>query len=242
MSDKVLGKAPDIVVAVCDDEKLVAQSLTGIVDDILRQRERKCRIIQFYDGTSLLEAIMNIDLVFLDIDLPEHDGIYIGSRIKELNPKCTIIMATGREDRFKDAFKISAFRYITKPFDKMEIYEAIQAYLDTRRGENYVDLFYKRNPMRVKEKEILYIRAMDSYSEVVVQNHVMRTEQSVTSLEQELDPSLFFRIHKQYIVNMSAIQSCNKTSVVIGDKELSISRRKKSEFEKRYLEYAMKCR
>ena len=242
MIDVARGQGLDLVVAVCDDEKIVAETLTEIVGDILKERERKFEIIQFYDGTSLLERINEIDLVFLDIDLPEHDGIYIGNRIRELNSGCTIIMATGREDYYKEAFRISALRYITKPFDKMEIYEAILAFLNTRRGENYVDVFYKRNPLKVKEKEILYIRSMDSYSEVVVQDYVLRTEKPMNILEQELDDTLFFRIHKQYIVNMSAIDRFNKESVVIQDKELNISRRKKREFEMKYLEYELKYR
>ncbi len=230
----------DFVAAVCDDERDIVELLAQTVDDILKETQKKYEIRRFCSGKELLEQVRDIQLVFLDIEMPEIDGIDTGSKIREINPDCTIIMATGREDCYKEAFKINAFRFVTKPFDKKEISEAIQAFLDSFRGENTVEAFYNRKLYKIKEKNILYISAMDSYSEIVVSNRVLRTNESMANLEKNLDPSLFFRIHKQYIINMSFIEKIRNGYVIINGKKFNVSRRKKTEFEAKYLEHQMK--
>ena len=235
-----MGNYADLVVAVCDDETAIVKKLARIVDSVLAGFQKHYEIRCFCSGSELLKQAKEVNLVFLDIDMPVYDGLTIGSKIKEINPACVIIMATGREDCYKEAFKIQAFRFVTKPFDKAEITEAIRAFLDSYRGENYIEAYYNRNLCRIKEKKILYFRAMDSYSEIVLPDCVLRTNESLSNLEKELDDVLFFRIHKQYIVNMYAIERYYKGSIVIKEKKLEISRRKKSEFERKYLEYQMK--
>lgn len=234
-----MANCVELVVAICDDEIKIVEILSNIVDSILRDCQKQYEIRRFYSGSELLKQVEDINLVFLDIDMPVYDGLTIGSRIKELNPACVIIMATGREDCYKEAFKIQAFRFVTKPFDEKEISEAIHDYLNSFRGENYIEAYYNRNLCKVKEKRILYFRAMDSYSEIVLSDCVLRTNESLTNLEKGLDSMLFCRIHKQYIVNLSMIDKYNKGSLYIKDKKFEISRRKKSEFERKYLEYQM---
>ncbi len=235
-----MGKELDFVVAVCDDEIKIVEKLAEIIDGVLKESQKHYEIRLFCTGIELLKHVKDINLVFLDIDMPECDGLTIGNMIKEQKPDCTIIMATGREDCFKEAFKIRAFRFVTKPFDKKEIAEALHAFLDSLRGENYIEAYYNRNLYKIKEKEILYIRAMDSYSEIVLPDCVLRTNESMANLEKDLDAELFCRIHKQYIVNMSAIDKYCRGSVMIKEEKFGISRRKKTEFEMKYLEYQMK--
>lgn len=237
-----MGQNVDFVAAVCDDEKSIVEMLSQTVDDILKETQKTYEIRCFCSGSELLKQASDIQLVFLDIEMPDCDGLTIGSKIHEINPDCTIIMATGREDCYKEAFKIQAFRFVTKPFDRNEIAEAIQAFLDSFRGENTIEAYYNRKLYKIKEKNILYIRAMDSYSEIVLSNQVLRTNESMANLENILDHSLFCRIHKQYIINMSAIEKFCKGYVIINDTKLDISRRKKAEFEAKYLEYQMKFR
>lgn len=229
----------DFVVAVCDDEIGIVEELSTLVEKVLEQNNKNCKIVGFLSGEKLLKNIEKIDLVFLDIDMPGINGIEVGNRIKSLKNECKIIMATGREDCYKDAFKIQAFRYVTKPFEINEISEALVAYINSRHGEDFIDAYYNRSPYRIKQKDIRYIRAMDSYSEIIVSNRVLRTEKSMAKLEEELDPVMFFRIHKQYIVNMAAVEQYKKDAVIIQNERLCVSRRKKNEFEKKVLEYEL---
>ncbi|NLK76986.1 MAG: response regulator [Clostridiales bacterium] len=107
-----------IKIGICDDEKIVLSVLGTLVKQSLEELEEGGKIINFHSGEELLEEVEKLDVLFLDIEMPGLDGIEVGSQIQKRNLDCKVIMATSRQDRFKEAFKINAFRFITKPFQK----------------------------------------------------------------------------------------------------------------------------
>ena len=70
----------------------------------------------------------------------------------------------------------------------------------------------------------------------------MRTEQSLSSLENELNGQFFYRVSREYLVNLTFIEAYNKGTILIGEKKIRVSRRKKKEFEKAYREYDLNFR
>ena len=68
-------------------------------------------------------------------------------------------------------------------------------------------------------------------------NRLMRSEKSLSALEEELDPKLFFRVNKKYIVNFSYIEGYDNGILTIRDTSMTVSRRKKKDFEKKYRDY-----
>lgn len=233
-------------VGICDDEPLIIEALRRSILEIADTNGWEISISCFESGKALLEAVDTLEAVFLDIDMPELDGIETGKRIGERNQECKIIMATSRADKFKDAFRIQAFRFVTKPFDENEIEEALQAIFHTQIGMEMIELYEKRNSYQIPQKDILYITAYDGYSEFVVsgrnESRLLRKECSLSELEQELSKELFFRVSRQYIVNLGKITEYAKGSILIQGKKILISRRRKKEFEQAYLEYDLRYR
>ena len=227
-------------VGICDDEPLIIEVMRRIILEIADKNAWEINIRCFESGKELLEA------VFLDIDMPELDGIETGKRIGKRNIDCKIIMATGRTDKFKEAFRIQAFRFVTKPFDEGEIEEALQAIFHTQIGMKVIELYEKRNSYQIPQKDISYITAYDGYSEFVVsgrnESRLLRKECSLSELEQELSKELFFRVSRQYIVNLGKITEYAKGSIFIQGKKILVSRRRKKEFEQAYVEYDLNYR
>ena len=233
-------------VGICDDEPLIIEALQRTILEIADTNGWEISISCFESGRALLEAVDTLEAVFLDIDMPELDGIETGKRIGEMNQECKIIMATSREDRYKDAFRIQAFRFVTKPFDVDEVEEALQAVFRTQIGMETIELYEQRNSYQISQRDILYITAYDGYSEFVVSgrdaNRILRKDCSLLELEQELSKELFFRVSRQYIVNLSEIKEYKRGGILMKDKKIVISRRKKKEFEQAYLEYDLSVR
>ena len=73
-------------------------------------------------------------------------------------------------------------------------------------------------------------------------NRILRKDCSLSELEQELSKELFFRVSRQYIVNLGKITEYAKGSIHIQGKKILISRRRKKEFEQAYLEYDLRYR
>lgn len=229
-------------IGICDDEYMIIETLARFVEQSLKQKRVEAEIILFLSGYSLLEKINELDVVFLDISMPEMDGFEVGVSINKRNPSCKIIMATGNSQRYKDAFKINAFRFITKPFDSSEIGEAMEAVLRMKIGEEKIRLYFERIPYDTPQKNIIYWKAYNGYCEAKVQDKYFRRELSLNELGGLLDERLFVRIHKQYIVNMRYIDYYKNHTVVIGRESLPVSRRRKKEFVQRYLYFDINCR
>ena len=73
-------------------------------------------------------------------------------------------------------------------------------------------------------------------------NRILRKDCSLSELEQELSKELFFRVSRQYIVNLGQIAEYAKGSIFIQGKKILVSRRRKKEFEQAYLEYDLRYR
>ena len=178
-------------------------------------------------------------LVFIDLDMPGMDGIELGKRINELNLDCKIIVATGRVDRYKEAFTIQALRFVTKPFDEKEIEEALLTALLKKVGNGIITAFI---PYDISESDIRYLMAYNGYVEIVTENGRYRKDTSLDSLECDLDKRLFVRINKGYIVNLQWIKGFDNTTVLLIDQRLPLSRRRRKNLEQKFMEFDLKYR
>jgi len=231
-----------LIIGICDDQKEIVIELKKMLEAYLSAQNGSYELYLFLDGESLLEQIDKINVVFLDIEMPGMDGIELGRKIKQINPKCKIIMATGRVDRFKDAFRIHAEHFVTKPFDKAEIEEALQGVALRNFGKEIMELYYMRNLYKVCQRDISYIIAYNGYTEFVVDDKVFRKETSLNEVECMLDERIFFRINRKCMVNMQWIQVYSEGAIRIGGKEFEVSRRRRKDFEQKYIEFDLRYR
>ena len=91
-------------IGICDDEDIILDILKKIVSSCLEQLDYEAEIILFNSGKNLLEQKQQFNIVFLDLEMPELDGIETGRQLRRQQEDCKIIVATNRRDRFKEAF------------------------------------------------------------------------------------------------------------------------------------------
>ncbi len=228
------------VIGICDDQSIILEELEQIITEIAERWNYSWEIKTFLKGEDMLEQAEGLDIAFLDIEMPIMDGIELGGRIKEINPQCLTIMATGKVERFKEAFHIQAFRFITKPFDREEIQEALLSATDGGREEKLIELYYQRNKVEIAQEEIQYIEAFDGYAEFIIGEKMLRKDVSLDYLEEELDDRYFVRVSRKHIVNLQWVREYKKDKVLINGTEFVISRRRRKEFETKYIEYDLK--
>lgn len=229
-------------VALCDDQEYILVQLKKMLQEILKEKGCQYIIEVFSSGEELISKNEYCDVVFLDIEMPGMDGIQVGEIIRQRNAECKIIMATCAIERYKEAFHIRAFRFVTKPFVSEEIEEAMDAVLSLKRDDDSIELYCQRVLYKVKWKDIQYIQAYNGYSEFLVGNRIFRKEISLNSIEEQLDMQFFSRIHRQYIVNMRWIISYDNGKVRVGNQVIPVSKRKRKDFEQEYIEFDLKYR
>jgi two-component system LytT family response regulator len=208
MKTKTITKIRTLIV---DDEPLARSSIS-----VLLRRDPEIEIIgECGSGVEALSQIRSAkpDLVFLDVQMPECDGFDVLELLgKDLPP--AIVFVTAHDQYALRAFEAGALDYLLKPFDNDRFDRALQ-----RAKQRLVlgkDLPGKLERVAIKSvgqvafvkvSEIDWIEAADYYAclHAGPRTHLLR--RSMAELEQDLDPSVFCRIHRSTIVNLDRVRS-----------------------------------
>jgi len=243
-------------VLIVDDEPLARQ----VIRDYLKNYP-DMRIIgeadNGLDGVQMIQ-LKSPDIVFLDIQMPELNGFEV---IKQLDHFPHIIFSTAYDEYAIRAFEINAVDYLLKPYDQKRFDKSIQrirrelssgkseidrlaALLNNATKSNeYLDRLLiptKDRMIFITTTDIFYIQAIENYVSLVTETDSYLLLQKISDLENRLDPKLFFRIHRSYIVNLNRVKSIDawlKSSykvTLINGKELPLGRRRIKEFKKAF--------
>lgn len=180
----------------------------------------------------------DIDLMFLDINMPYLSGLDFLETTKA--PPLTIL-TTAYSEYALEGYRLNVVDYLLKPMGFERFFQAASKakeifksrLLLEHKGDTVESNLYIRQGdsfNRILWKDILYIEGMQNYVRLHLNDKSMTVHQTMTSLQQMLPCSTFFRIHRSYIVNVNCIDSVSGNRVFIKDKELPISTAKRDDF------------
>ena len=232
-----------VFIALCDDEEYVHDEVFQFLKRYGEERDVDCVISHFYSAAQLLSFPHSFDILLLDIEMPGMDGIEAALRLENRGTDCKIIMLTCRVDRFKDAFKIGAIRFVTKPVEEGELFEAMDDARIRMAGRETVRVSRDGRSYMVVQRDIAYIMADGSATKVFTEKYEYRSENTLSGWEEQLNKRIFFLCHRSYLVNLSKIVQIEKTVAVLttGEK-VPVARRKYTELLHAYMEFDLKLR
>ena len=178
----------------------------------------------------------NVDLIFLDIKMPELLGTDF---IRALKNPPKVIFTTAYRKYAIEGFELDAVDYLLKPISFDRFLKAVSKVMQTPLSETkpddevqnkkpdsngYISFRSDRKMIKVALSDILYIESIKDYIKVVTVANTVITKQSISSVEETLPAEMFIRIHRSYIVALNKIESYNNELVWIAKQELPISR------------------
>ena len=225
-------------IGLCDDKKNMCEILQEMIHAYEEERQIEVRFTFYQSAKLLIDKADELDVLFLDIEMPEMDGIEAGRMLRNRGMEYGIIMLTACTDRFREAFKIQATDFLSKPIHKKDLFEALDDVRKQMLNERTCTVFKEGIPYEIPLKEILYLEANNSHSLIMTTHDDFRGEQSLTTWEKELDNRDFFRCHKAFIVNMAKINNISDSCITMEDGEIiPLSRRMRSSFQKAYMKF-----
>lgn len=180
---------------------------------------------------SALEAVQvlkdePIDLIFLDINMPEMSGLEL---IESLREKPQIILITGNDKFAADAFSLDVADYILKPVEKSRFLQAVdkaQSRFDQLSGSKDVKdyIFVKKDGViqKVLLKEIINIEAMADYIVIHTDKGKFHALSTMHGIESRLPKRDFVRVHRSHIISLHKLESIEEGTAILGDKMIPI--------------------
>lgn len=226
-----------------------------VVDDEPTARDILKMHIQQIEGLQLVSCCKNaleafniineqaIDLVFLDIRMPEVSGI---SLAKSINKNCKVIFTTAYRDYAVEGFDLQAVDYLLKPISLERLLQSIQKYksettpslLRNEPGNNSKDDFIfvraDRKMVKLNYNTIQYIESLSDYVKLHSTHGTVVTRETISNIEGKLPSELFFRIHRSFIVSLHHISSYTNEYIELNQKHLPISRSYREAVMKRF--------
>ena len=234
-------------IGICDDIDANAQALAAQVDAYFSRRGYLYEIMIFSDGHSLVACQETFDLLLLDWDLPDTNGLELARAMKKRIPAPTVVFVSAYQGYVFDSFEAAPFRYLVKPVTDEKMTKTLDNFLEYFDRDSTVTIPTREEPVFLRLRDIIYLEA-DKKHAIVRFNAPKHSEinfyestRSLAELAEIIRSPRFFRTHKSYLVNMDYIKDIQDDTILLNIGEhVALSRRNKTAFEQAYIEFLKK--
>ena len=202
---------------------------------------QQIRVTVFYDGSELVNGYdPSIDLVFLDIQMNQMDGLAAAERIRQMDGEVGIIFLTTLTRYALEGYKYQATNYIIKPMKYARLKAEMDRWMQRRPAKESPSLVVVNDSgrYRVLLKELKYVETFNRNLLLHTEKENILCYRSMKEMERELAGSGFVRCHTSYIVNLFFVKGVKKLEIELLDgAQLPISQPKRKEFMEKLTEY-----
>ncbi|MBB6108713.1 two component transcriptional regulator, LytTR family [Mucilaginibacter lappiensis] len=180
---------------------------------------------------------LQVDLLFLDINMPMLSGIDL---VKTLRNPPQVIFTTAYKEYATDAFDLAVCDYLVKPFSIDRFIVAVDKAMEKMGSpakpavdqNHYVLVRTEGVVHKVNNDRILFLESSRNNTKVFTEEGTLLSTVPLSSLERQLPPAVFSRVHRSFIINLSKVSSFQGNRVFIGKNEIPLGGNYKNDFLK----------
>ncbi len=172
----------------------------------------------------------NVDVIFLDIQLPELNGIDF---IKTLVNPPLIVITSAYNEHAIEAFELVVFDYLLKPYSFQRFIKTIariNSHFEsdkneiTASNEEFIYVNENRKKIKVNINDIIFIESQKEYVRIICENSEVKTKLGISKVEELLSGGVFLRVHRSFIISISKVTSYTKNQIVVNNHVIPIGK------------------
>lgn len=232
-------------IGICDDNRNICTQIENAVKKYSLAEGIAVNIKIFYSGEDVYECLVEaegkgIDLLFLDIEMMELDGVELGKKIRSefRNEEIQIVYISGNQSYAMDLFQVRPMNFLVKPLDEKAIVSMVKQAMNLNAGSEYFSYKIGQDYHRRNLRDILYFESHGRKIKMVTMDEEVFFYEKLKDVLTRIENQMFFPIHKSLVVNYRHIKDFyyEKVVMVNGD-ELAISQSRRKKVREMQLEY-----
>lgn len=197
-------------IGICADENIFIKQIEDMVLDFSKENVFPVDIIKYENGKQLIGDRIHFNLLFLDIEMKELNGIDLKNLLEKSFNNCKIIFVSNYENRMVEAFGKNVIAFINKK-NINEIKRYLRRLMNEKNSHNILNL----GDNRIDLFDILYIKADGSYSNIISNNKSYVYCIYLADILKRLNDKNIVRCHRSYAVNLRYIKDVVKSNIIL---------------------------
>lgn len=230
-------------VLICDDNKEIILVIEKYINEFAQENGINFEIYKFSDGKNVIQSTKHFDIAFLDVEMPEIDGLKATKHLKNINPDITIFIVTAFQGYLDEAMDLSVFRYLTKPIDKGRFMKSMYVAMENQNSsEKDIVIVSHSKHIKIPVTKIIYIAIHNRKTKIVTLNGEYSADEKLSYFNKELSQfNYFVQPHYSFIVNLKYVVDFDKSKLKLlygsEEVELPISRANYTSFKNAFYLY-----
>jgi len=229
-----------IYIAICDDEKHMADYIRKMVSDFFRKKNREISIQMFASGKELLTYNGQIDILFLDIQMKDIDGMKTARQLRADKFQGFLIFITVLKEMVFESFEVQAYDYLVKPIEEKQFEKTMERLFASMCSAKEDSILVQKGyeGRIIRKDEIVFCEIIDRKIYLnLVSGETLDYYERIENLETKLDCH-FFRCHRSYLIHLKHLKGYkNGIAYMDNGREVPVSRLRSKEFSNIVLQY-----
>ena len=221
-----------IRISVIDDEIQEALDIRDMIQHVLTAQNESASIAVYDNAQTFLDAFSSgdNDIIFLDIQMPQLDGMTCAQRIRERDASVILIFVTSMVQYAVQGYRVEAMDYLVKPVIPSLLGHSLHRALKRLGRKKTITIRSNDGLRSLDVDELLYVEALNHRVILHTITGEIHCAQTLASIEAQLQGGGFFRCHAAFLVNMRKVQHIDGNDLHLSDSVIPISKHRRREF------------
>lgn len=218
-------------IGICDDDRQDRQMVQELCQSVMKKNLIDYELYVFQNGLEVMEFDQTLDLLILDIEMPEMSGIEVKQKLQTLGQQTLIIFVSSHEDQILPAFGVHVYGFVIKEQVDKQFVPILESAVNLMSQTVWIEGC-------INSRSVKYIKSDRIYCDLFMENgehRLMRS--SIQEYEELLSQVGFVKTHKSYLVNLRYVTKLASKEVYLGTEAVPLAVRMRKNVEKQYREF-----